>query len=266
MGSMKVSFYTFFVFICLFLSCSKQEKIVDIPVSIPAKDLEKIFNLGFSTSNVLAYGDGYIIENDIFIHRDSLDKMPASTTTLRIAQSEQYRTYNVVKVPRTISISGELLGNKMDASLDTMINRYNKLNLNLKFRRVASDGYIKLYPKYDFAGTTLASAGFPDAEGNPYRSVLVNMNVLKSLSIQAWGVVMQHEVGHCIGFRHTDYMNRAYSCGSGINEGASTVGAILIPGTPAEPNAESFMLACFNGDGNRTFNPNDIIAMKYLFK
>ena len=40
-------------------------------------------------------------------------------------------------------------------------------------------------------------------------------------------------MGHCIGFRHTDYMNRAYSCGgSPANEGASSVGAILIPGHP----------------------------------
>lgn len=263
---MKKTFYLTLVLLCLLMSCTKQKTSVEILDPIPAVDLEKISNLGFSISSVRVYGDGYIIENDIFIHRDSLDKMPVSSTTLRIAQSEQYRTFNVVKVPRTVSISGELLGNKMDASLDTMINRYNKLNLNLKFRRVASDGYIKLYPKYDFAGTTLASAGFPDSEGNPYRSVLVNMNVLKSLSVQAWGVVMQHEVGHCIGFRHTDYMNRAYSCGFGNNEGSSGVGAVLIPGTPAEPNAKSFMLACFNGDGNLSFNSNDIIAMKYLFK
>jgi hypothetical protein len=263
---MRSIFYTIQGLLCLFLSCTKQVEKVVGPVSVPEADLRKISNLGFSISNVRAYGDGYIIENDIFIHRDSLDKTPSNSTTLRIAQSEQYRTYNVVKVPRTISISGELLGNKMDASLDTMINRYNKLNLNLKFRRVASDGYIKLYPKYDFTGGTLASAGFPDAEGNPYRSVLVNMNVLKNLSVQAWGVVMQHEVGHCIGFRHTDYMNRSFSCGIGGNEGAQSVGAVLIPGTPSDPNDDSFMLACFNGDGKRSFNNNDIVAMKYLFK
>lgn len=40
-------------------------------------------------------------------------------------------------------------------------------------------------------------------------------------------------MGHCIGFRHTDYMNRSYSCrGSAVNEGSAGVGAVYIPGTP----------------------------------
>jgi hypothetical protein len=77
--------------------------------------------------------------------------------------------------------------------------------------------------------------------------------------------VLQHEVGPTIGLRHTDYSNRAYSCGGAAsNEGASNVGAVRIPGTPSGPDAASFMLACSNG-GDRTFNANDIIALNYLY-
>jgi hypothetical protein len=66
--------------------------------------------------------------------------------------------------------------------------------------------------------------------------------------------------------RHTDYYDRSYSCGgSAVNEGASNVGAILIPGTPSTANAGSWMLACSNG-GNRTFNSNDIVGLNYLYK
>jgi hypothetical protein len=81
------------------------------------------------------------------------------------------------------------------------------------------------------------------------------------------GSVIQHEIGHCIGFRHTDYMNRSYSCGGRrVNEEKppSGLGAILIPGTPSTPDAESWMLACSNG-GNRTFNANDVTAMNVLY-
>ena len=116
MGTMKKTFCSILVLLCLVMSCTKQKTSLEIPDPIPAQDLEKISNLGFSISSVRMYGEGYLIENDMFIHRDSLDKMPVSTTTLRIAQSEQYRTFNTVKVPRTISISGELLGNKLDAA------------------------------------------------------------------------------------------------------------------------------------------------------
>jgi hypothetical protein len=84
-------------------------------------------------------------------------------------------------------------------------------------------------------------------------------------NVQYVGSVIQHEIGHCIGFRHTDWMNRAYSCGSGGNEGGTqNPGAIQIPGTPSGPDSGSWMLACSNG-GNRTFNSNDRIALNYLY-
>src|SRR5687768_6007262 len=78
--------------------------------------------------------------------------------------------------------------------------------------------------------------------------------------------ILAHEIGHCIGFRHTDYMDRSYSCGgSTANEGASTVGAILIPGTPAGPDPNSWMLACIGSGQNRPFNSNDRTALTYLY-
>jgi hypothetical protein len=77
--------------------------------------------------------------------------------------------------------------------------------------------------------------------------------------------VLQHEMGHCIGFRHTDYFNRALSCGGRkSNEGSAGIGAILIPGTPSGFDKESFMLSCSAGT-DRTFNANDIIALNYLY-
>ena len=74
-------------------------------------------------------------------------------------------------------------------------------------------------------------------------------------------------MGHCIGFRHTDWMNRAYSCGTGGSEGQQTsgVGAVLIPGTPSGPDSGSWMLACLSASTNRQFNNNDKTALNYLY-
>ena len=82
------------------------------------------------------------------------------------------------------------------------------------------------------------------------------------------GTIMAHELGHCIGMRHTDYMNRAYSCGGRkVNEGQvnNGVGAVLIPGTPSGPDAYSWMLACVANNVNRPFNTNDKVALNYLY-
>ena len=74
------------------------------------------------------------------------------------------------------------------------------------------------------------------------------------------------KMGHCIGMRHTDYMDRSYSCGGAYaNEGASSVGAVLIPGTPATADPNSWMLACIGNGINRPFNANDVTALNYLY-
>ncbi len=51
-------------------------------------------------------------------------------------------------------------------------------------------------------------------------------------NINGLATTIAHEMGHCIGMRHTDYMDRSYSCG-GVpdNEGDGGVGANHIPGT-----------------------------------
>jgi len=120
------------------------------------------------------------------------------------------------------------------------------------------------------AGNYLASSGFPLNNGNPYGTVKMNSNAIgngtSNTFINYCSTIMAHEIGHCIGFRHTDYMNRAYSCGgSPVNEGASNVGAVHIPGTPTGPDSGSWMLACIGNNQNRPFNNNDGVALDYIY-
>jgi hypothetical protein len=76
---------------------------------------------------------------------------------------------------------------------------------------------------------------------------------------------MAHEIGHCIGFRHTDYMNRI-SCGSNSNEGDGGVGAIHIDGTigtVTSGNYNSWMMACVNGDNSFSSEDNFALGVVY---
>jgi hypothetical protein len=247
------------------ISCKKDAKAPEQgPISNDV--LAKIYNLGYGTKNVQKHPEGYLVEGDIVITEDALNTKPESQF-LRIAEAEQYRTYNLVgSLPRTITVRVSTnLPSAYITAADEAIRRYNAENLLVHFTRVTSGGNIVLSAAPSGAGY-LASAGFPSG-GNPYGSVLVNSAYLGSNpGTNYLGTILAHEMGHCIGFRHTDYMARQYSCGgSAYNEGASSVGAVLIPGTPSGPDSGSWMLACIGTGQNRPFNSNDRIALNYLY-
>jgi hypothetical protein len=256
----------------LFISCQKDNaETAQQDQKIPQDVLQKIGNKGFSTADVHKVDGGYLVEGDILLSEKELSSV-SSSPNLRIAEVEQYRTNNLVtRLPRVIRVKVTGLTQPYIDGTDLAISRYNALGLQLTFQRVTSgtaDITISGFYQGPSGGfITLGSSGFPTSSGNPYSSISMNTHPQaygSNPNVSYVGSVIQHEMGHCIGFRHTDYMNRAYSCGSGGNEGSAGVGAIHIPGTPTGPDAASWMLACSNG-GNRTFNANDRVALNYLY-
>ncbi|MCX4242072.1 zinc-dependent metalloprotease [Paraliomyxa miuraensis] len=69
---------------------------------------------------------------------------------------------------------------------------------------------------YKVNGGAGGSAGFPSG-GSPYSQVRLNSG-LAGYDLDVHEHVATHEVGHAIGFRHTDWKTRS-SCGQNTNEG-----------------------------------------------
>ncbi|RAU82072.1 M57 family metalloprotease [Pontibacter arcticus] len=249
-----------------FTSCQDKEDITRND-AVSELTLSQISKLGFSNKNVLKVENGYIVEGDILL-TDSDLKDAGKVQALRVGESEQYRTTNLVKgLPRVITVATDpSLPRTYAQALDIVVQRYNAEGLQLTFKRVTSGADITM-KKAPATATYLASAGFPTAAGNPFNSVTVNsryMGVNPDANYLA--TILAHEIGHCIGFRHTDYMDRSYSCGGDVaNEGPSIYGAILIPGTPAAADPNSWMLACIGTGDDRPFNANDKTALDYLY-
>lgn len=247
----------------IFIACRKN--VATEQVASPSEEsLAKIYALGFSNKNVSMDEDGnYVVEGDIVLSQASLNAAP-ELQFIRVGAEEQYRTYNLVTAtPRVIKVSvSSKLPSSYKAALDEALGRYNAENLKITFQRVNSNADISIVKA---AGNYLASAGFPSG-GNPYYQVKVNSSALSGQPQSMIASVLAHEIGHCIGFRHTDYMDRSFSCGGQVvNEGASTVGAVFIPGTNANPDPDSWMLSCISYGQNRPFNANDKVALGYLY-
>lgn len=261
----------FLYLLLLLAACKKDAATITTPASISSETLAKIEALGFNAADVHRFHDDYIVEGDILLREADLNSA-YSGPILRVGGTEQYRTTNLISgLPRTITVRvASSLGSAYVAGTDTAIARYNRQHLLITFIRITSgtaDITISGFNEGPSGGyITLGYSGFP-VNGNPYSSISLNTNSAaygSNPNILFIASVIQHELGHCIGFRHTDYFSRISCGGTPSNEGTAGVGAIAIPGTPTTADANSWMLACSNG-GNRTFNANDIIALNYLY-
>lgn len=257
------------------VSCDNNEAInPSDEVSVELKDI--LDSNGFDGQGAFINGDGKImVEGDIVMTEDQIRGLqPAGT----IPNQEHYSTNNLVSSngSRNISIYAPTgrrgYSAAMLAGLDEAIARYNNENLTITFSRASSansaDIVMTRLRRRDERRGVLGSAGFP-TNGNPYGEIKMS-GVLESsygLSTNGIATIIAHEMGHCIGFRHTDFFDRSISCGgSTANEGDGGVGANHIPGTPtgATLSKKSFMLACADG-GDRPFNNDDKTALDYLY-
>lgn len=254
------------LFVAGLSSCANKQEVPNLTQDLSQDIQQKIANLGFNPENAFATDGGYIVEGDIFLTDAELNS-GWDDLTLRVGESEQYRTTNLVTgTPRTIvvSTSGSNITTALSNAIDGAIGRYNAENLSLTFVRGGSSGGGDINIQVVNTRQYIASAGFPSG-GNPY-GLIKYAKAYNNYSSGFMTTVIAHEMGHCIGFRHTDYMDRSYSCGgSPTNEGSSGVGAILIPGTPSGPDPNSWMLACLSATTNRPFNNNDKTALNYLY-
>ena len=232
--------------------------------------VDNLVEAGYPESEIEVKDDGRVI-----VGGDALVSLQASREMIGLTDGHdhenefrQYRTTNLVGAGiDTICINGSAATGAMSTSLDNAIANYNALPLQFDFLRVgnggngACDATITMQVK----GSAGGLSGFPSG-GMPYNQFQVGKSTT-SYGIPVATHVIEHELGHCIGFRHSDYYNRSISCGGGAsNEGDGGVGAIQIAGTPANAVFDgSVYNSCFHGGSTGVFTNSDLTALNALY-
>ncbi len=226
--------------------------------------VSNLVEAGFPLSDI------QIVDELVYVGNDAHVTLEASREMLQPGEgsAEQYRTTNLVSSSVTkiciIPTSQFNSYSTLSAGLDLAIENYNSQNLSFVMARGSAPDCSATISARTTSGTG-GSAGFPTG-GKPYGTINIGTG-LQSYSVDVSEHVITHELGHCIGFRHTDYYNRSISCGGAVsNEGASNVGAIHIPGTPTDARVGgSIMNSCFRSSESGEWSSSDKTALSYLY-
>lgn len=237
-------------------SCNKDytDNIITSSVSSEIEKAKlKILTLGLDTANLGEYGEYYVVENDILIHKDSLFDSP---------MTRQYHTTYTVDNAITITIGADETitpSSGWKEAIAEVIKIYNEYTgLYFMYSEVAPT--IKVTKKMIGTIYTCAQGEFPSGSGRPGANIYINtqffQNIDTFLSHSQKVFLLMHELGHNLGLRHTD---------CAINgEGISSYGMVQIPGTP-DTDSSSYMNSSTCGHNWTEMPKYDKIALAYLF-
>lgn len=229
--------------------------------------IDNLVQAGFPIDDIRVY------DGKVYVGNDGEVNLQASQEMLEVDPSangeEQYRTTNLVGTAVTnICVNGAAFTGKFSTALTNAIANYNNLGLRWHMTRTSGSttGCSATITARVSSGTG-GSSGFPSG-GRPFNTINIGSG-LQSATFPTSTVthVITHELGHCVGFRHSDFFNRSISCGgAATNEGDGGVGAILIPGTPSGATVGgSIMNSCFRTTETGRFTSTDITALNALY-
>jgi hypothetical protein len=235
----------------------------DSPIESPERQPEDLAAmveaLGFRGDMVQDFGDYVLVEGDIRITKDEL-RRAAPRGADPLGPRFQYRTTNLVGTPKinniTVDLSGLNSQTAWKSAAQTALAHWNGI----------TNSYVKLTegtPADITVATACTSsnvaayASFPSA-GNPGSTIYVNTCFGYSTSNAQKVHNMVHELGHTLGFRHSNYTQQG--------ETAGLEGAVHIGGTPTSGNAGGSVMnggTALNSWGG--FASSDLTAVRSLY-
>lgn len=260
-------------FICLMsmmalLSCQNEEVLNDrelVDLTQLNGDKAVIQQLGFDVRTLLDKGDYYLLEGDIAIAKKNMNGYKKilidSSSSLK-----QARANTIVSLSNVSNVKVKIdsnLGSEWRSAILQAMEYYNRAGARIRMSEVSSGQDITVLS--DLIGAW-GEGTFPSADGKPGATLKLDPqgNTALSLSQKIW--LVAHELGHTLGFRHTDYLR--YS-----GEINAPEGAILIPGTPTgnigndDPNSvfNSGYYYNFVVQSWSSFSSYDLVAIRYLY-
>lgn len=217
-----------------------------------------IFEMGFDTTNIIFTNGYYTVENDILLPKYYLREFEENNndSKIHLRQAYESRVSNVNGI--TIGFSSSPNGFTSNEwynwkyALFSAIEEWNKVpGSAIKLIFTTSSNPDIIIKSEWLNSNTIARGQFP-ISGKPGSQILINPNHNEILSASKKIFTVVHELGHCLGFRHTNWRQL----------GEST--ANHIEGTPQTDNNSVMQ----GGEGAKNwsgFSSYDVLAIQKLY-
>lgn len=262
--------------ILLTLACFSCQDEADInntveKIAIADGDIAIIKSLGLDISTIVDKGEYYLVEEDVMILKENLDgykKILSEPDTLQLRQAH---VNNKVAFTKAMNITvGSVVDfiPKYGRALQKALDAYNNTGTLLT---MSKSEYTANFVTGDIQITTknlgdggYAESSFPSPNGSVGSKIELNLAMCDKLSEAQLVFLFAHELGHCLGLRHTNWQQD--------NEEVIADGANQVSGTPTGTKADKDNTSVFNS-GNfygtppvwNGFSNYDMIALRYLF-
>lgn len=219
---------------------------------IPDRDQrEALDEMGFCGSSAEAVEGGYVVEEDMFIANATLDDKHARSLTIVSAGQSLSMT---VRVDASIPAGGGV--DDWRAAVQTAVAAWNAVPLTTAqfvYTTAATADITFVADGGGLPNPRLAEATLPSG-GRPGATILVNLDAAsnRTFTMSQKTHAAAHELGHTIGFRHTNW--------DALGESAR----IHIPGTP-DTDPDSVMNGATAGQDWMGLSTADRTALRLLY-
>jgi hypothetical protein len=261
------------------LSCKKNASDSNQSLPEPATSdalYKRLLQLGFKEENIQVLDKYYLVDGDLLFDKKNTDmkffesyfeKLVNNGTGDPAARHwvtpDLVSAYNIenIKMPTDEFVFNGEISDWRRSSMQAMNYWAGITNCNINFIRYytsfSGPRYINIIDDGGaLPNNTIAAAEFPSS-GNPGFQIRVNLDFNSNVNVPAgqreYNLV--HELGHCFGFRHTNWQLR----------GEPQLGAIAVSATSASQDPNSVMNGGTANNSWTGFSTDDVNAARAIY-